>query len=394
LSSAQETTRPDWFGAREEGHPSAELSAYFLELERLLERIESSTTHYQVLGLDRSAAREHVDQSYQHALSLIYPQYIVGATVPPNVTARVEDAFKRASLAFSVLAGFVRRREYDRTLLSHPQKGQEAAPPSRARVGFAAEDSVARPEPQTHADGGEIAVSRLRSQPAVYAERGRTVSSDNRRRCERMKLSMPARAMGFDRKSGKWNEMSETVDVSRTGLTLRMKRRVRHGNVLYLTLPMPIKLRSHGYSEPHYSVYTLVRRVEPARQGVRVVGLEFLGEHPPAGFLEKPWAVFRTRKWDGRERRRAPRIKTTEMIRIEYFSEGMQLLASEEARTEDVSRTGLRVAVRAAPAEFDLVRVSCSAYGFEALAAASNRFTAKDGVERLCVHFLEKEWPV
>jgi hypothetical protein len=394
LSSAQETTRPDWFGAREEGHPPAGLSAYFLELERLLERIESSTTHYQVLGLDRSAAREHVDQSYQHALSLIYPQYIVGATVPPNVTARVEDAFKRASLAFSVLAGFVRRREYDRTLLSHPRKDQEAAPPARARVGFAAEDSVAKPEPQTHADGDEITVSRLRSQPAVYAEHGRTVSSDNRRRCERMKLSMPARAMGFDRKSGKWNEMSETVDVSRTGLTLRMKRRVRHGNVLYLTLPMPIKLRSHGYSEPHYRVYALVRRVEPARQGVRAVGLEFLGEHPPAGFLEKPWAVFRTRKWDGRERRRAPRIKTTEMIRIEYFSEGMQLLASEEARTEDVSRTGLRVAVRAAPAEFDLVRVSCSAYGFEALAAASNRFTAKDGVERLCVHFLEKEWPV
>jgi hypothetical protein len=200
--------------------------------------------------------------------------------------------------------------------------------------------------------------------------------------------------MGFDRKNGKWNEMSETIDVSRTGLTLRMKRRVRHGNVLYLTLPMPIKLRSHGYSEPHYSVYALVRRVEPARQGARVVGLEFLGEHPPAGFLEKPWALFRTKKWDGSERRRALRVRTAETIRIEYFSDAMQLLTSEEARTEDVSRTGLRVAVRAAPAEFDLVRVSCSANRFEALAAASNRFIAKDGVERLCVHFLEKEWPI
>jgi len=394
LSSAQETTRPDWFGAKEERHPPAGLSAYYLELERLLERIESSTTHYQVLGLDRSAAREHVDQSYQHALNLIYPQYNVGATVPTDVSARVDDAFKRASLAFSVLAGFVRRREYDRTLLSHPQKGQEAPTPARARFGLAAEDSVARPEPQTQADGGEVTVSRLRSQSAVYAERGRTVSRDNRRRCERMKLAMPARAMGFDRKNGKWNEMSETIDVSRTGLTLRMKRRVRHGNVLYLTLPMPIKLRSHGYSEPHYSVYALVRRVEPARQGARVVGLEFLGEHPPAGFLEKPWALFRTKKWDGSERRRAIRVRTTETIRIEYFSDAMQLLTSEEARTEDVSRTGLRVAVRAAPAEFDLVRVSCSANRFEALAAASNRFIAKDGVERLCVRFLEKEWPI
>ena len=393
MSSAQETTRPDWFGAKEEGQPPAGLSAYFLELERLLERIESSATHYQVLGLDRSAAREHVDQSYRHALSLIYPQYIVGATVPPDVTARVEGAFKRASLAFSVLAGFARRREYDRTLLSHPQKGQETATPARAPVSFAAEVSAARPEPQTHADD-EITVPRVRSQPAVYAERGRTVSGDNRRRCERMRLSMPARAMGFDRKDGKWNEMSETVAISRTGISLRMKRHVRHGNVLYLTLPMPTKLRSHGYSEPHYSVYALVRRVEPARQGARVVGLEFLGEHPPAGFLEKPWAIFRTRKWDGSERRRPLRVRTNEMVRIEYLSEAMQLLNSEQARIEDVSRTGLRVAVRAAPAEFDLVRVICSAHRFEALAATSNRFKAKDGVERLCVHFFEKEWPV
>jgi len=46
-----------------------------------------------------------------------------------------------------------------------------------------------------------------------------------------------------------------------------------------------------------YNVYTLVRRVEPPRQGVRAIGVEFIGEHPPAGFLDKPWSVFRPRSW-------------------------------------------------------------------------------------------------
>jgi hypothetical protein len=54
----------------------------------------------------------------------------------------------------------------------------------------------------------------------------------------------------------------------------------------------------------------------------------------------------------------------------------------------------LRLAVRAAPVEFDLVGVSCELYGFDALAAVRNRFSAKDALERLCVQFIDKEWPL
>jgi hypothetical protein len=126
---------------------------------------------------------------------------------------------------------------------------------------------------------------------------------------------------------------------------------------------------------------------------MREVGLEFLGEHPPSGFLERPWAVFR-KAWGGGERRRAPRVARTEIVTVEYFSESMKLIASEVARTENVGRSGLRLAVRAAPVEFDLVGVSCELYGFDALAAVRNRFSAKDALERLCVQFIDKEWPL
>src|SRR5205085_8827130 len=126
---------------------------------------------------------------------------------------------------------------------------------------------------------------------------------------DRLKLSIPVRVVGTDRAAdGKWSEMTETVDVSRTGVRLRMTRPVRYGMVLYLSLPMPAKLRSHGFAGSSYNVYTLVRRIEPPKKGVRVVGLEFIGEHPPPGYLEKPWATFRTRRWTGDERRRARRV--------------------------------------------------------------------------------------
>ncbi len=186
--------------------------------------------------------------------------------------------------------------------------------------------------------------------------------------------------------------MAETVDVSRTGAKLRVHRRVKQGSVLYLTLPLPTKLRAHGFSGQSYNVYALVRRVEP-RHGVRMVGVEFIGEHPPAGFLDKPWAVFRANRWGGNERRRLNRHDRAEKVTIEYFDESMHSISREEARTENVSQGGLRIAGTNAPVEFDLVMVSCTKLKFESMATLRNRYKGKDGNERICVQLIDKEWP-
>jgi hypothetical protein len=228
----------------------------------------------------------------------------------------------------------------------------------------------------------------------VYRESLTAKSGDNRRRCERFKLSIPVRVTGHDRRNGKWHEMTKTIDVSRTGVRLRLRRRVKHGTVLYVTLPLPTKLRAHGFAEQSYNVYTLVRRVEPPKQGVRAVGVEFIGEHPPAGFLDKPWAVFRPKKWGGNDRRRPDRQAQVEKVRIEYFDESMHSISREEARTENVSRYGLRISGTMAPAEFDLVMVSCPRLKFEGAAAFRNRYLGKDGLERICVQLIDKEWPL
>ena len=369
-----------------------QISSYFLELGRLLDRVERSTTHYQILGLERSATYELVNRSYLEIVALFYPSYAISETMPGEMTSRVERAFNKASQAFAVLACFNRRKEYDAALRSIASKPDHATPVQSYEPRPKASAKPALP-PVTPS-GQEIRLGHQEQQQKVYTEYAKKTTGDNRRRFERFKLTIPARVMGHDRRIGKWNEMSETIDVSRTGITLRLRSRVRHGMVLYVSLPLPTKLRSHGFTDSGYNVYVLVRRVEPPKKGVRVIGLEFLGEHPPAGYLERPWGVFRTKKWVGTERRRASRIERSEEVKLEYFNENLDSISREETRTENLSRNGLRVSVKSAPMEFDLVRVSCPGRGFECLATLRNRFVGKDGRERLCLQFIDKDWPL
>ena len=349
-----------------------QISAYYLELERLLERIEVSVTHYQALSIERAATYEEIRLTYFQTIGLLYPAYKLSATVPPEMAARIERAFTKLSRAFAVLANYQNRLSYDGALGKAPAAGTQPVNVGRSEQPI---NIVNRPAVQK-----------------VHSDFSTSASDDNRRRCERFRLSIPARLTGFDKKEGKWNEMAETVDVSRTGVNLRMRTHVRHGTVLYITLPLPSKLRSHGYAEPSYNVYALVRRVDPPRNGSRLVGLEFLGEHPPMGYLDKPWASFQTRKWGGHNRRRRDRHEVIEIILIEYFNESMQLVAKEMGRTENISRGGMRACVRTPPPEFDTIRVSCPSRGFESFAAVCNRYVGKDGFNRLCLKFLNGEW--
>jgi hypothetical protein len=374
------------------------MSAYFLELERLLDRVERSSTFFQVLGVERTASRDDVLSAYQAALEILFPPYKVGSTLPADLLGRMKRAFDKSTEAFSVLASYAIRKEYE----SAP--GQKAGKPAPAQSPPVQAARLSAPAPLTAQGAGPLdhpvppltdesfVIKRMPRQKEVRAEFANKPGDSNRRRCERLKLSLPARVTGYDRLKGKWNEMVQTTDVSRTGTNVMMRRHVRHGTVVYLTLPLPAKLRSHGYADSSYNVYALVRRVEPAKNGMRLVGFEFLGEHPPAGFLENPWMTFRTREWSGIERRRPPRHARAEMVSVEYLTESMYSLGKDLGRTENVSSTGARICVRTAPPpEYDIIRFSCSELDFECFARVCNRYLGKDGKERLCLQFIEKQ---
>jgi curved DNA-binding protein CbpA len=358
------------------------MGAYFLDLESLLSRIEFASTHYQALEVERTATQEEIKSSFDRLVKIFYPPYVVSKNMPGGLSSRIDRAFNKASQAFAVLASFERRREYDEVLLTRLKQASPAPTNSQ----------VAGSRPVKSLSGDHSTSLAAPPQPReVHSESSRASSSSNRRRCSRLELTMPVRVTGHDQKSGKWHEMTETLDVSRTGARLRLRRRVKQGTVLYLTLPLPPKLRSHGFSDPSYKIYALVRRVEPPKRGIRAIGVEFLGEHPPAGYLDSPWAIFRPRSWAGADRRRQPRQPRSESIRVEYFDDSMMSLGREDALTENISKDGLRIAVAAAPSEFDLIMLSSPRLKIDGLAAVRNRYRGTDGRERLCLQLIDKE---
>ncbi|HWP45319.1 MAG TPA: PilZ domain-containing protein, partial [Blastocatellia bacterium] len=382
-------------------------------IEYLLDRVERAFTHYQVLGVERSATSEEIVHAYHRIISILHPSYYkVRAAVPDEMLVKVDRAFKKVSQAFSVLTSFKKRVEYDRSLARKsvsPLPTSIPRPPRRSgplQAGVPRQPPVKTPaaappppppevkQPPKSDAREQIDIKTAASQQTAYTKAATDQAVTNRRRSERMKLSIPALIAGCDQVKGKWQEVAKTIDVSRLGVGVRMKRRVQPGAVLHVSLPMPAKLRCHGYSEPSYAVYAIVRRVEPPIDGVRVVGLEFIGERPPAGYLYKPWAAFRTQKWAGVERRREPRRDHSEVVRIVYLNESMHALREEVAVTENVSSGGARIYVKAAPAEFDFLRVANLKGTFEAIAVLRNRYLGKDGFERLCIQFRDKKWPL
>jgi hypothetical protein len=370
------------------GNTGKLMSSYYLEIDYLLERVASSKTHYQALGLQRTATNEEVVRAYHQAVKLLHhPNRKIQVSLPEDMRERIDETFEKASQAFFVLTDAHKRTEYDRSLV---RKTRATAP-------------GAAHEPQEVTSSGKLRVAKEEKTPervhlVENAEPVRQTNPSNqpfeRRRTERVKLLLPAFVVGHDRTGGKWKDTAKTVDVSQAGASLAMNYRPRHGQILHLRLPMPVDLRAHGHSEPGYSVYAIVRRVELPLGGARVVGVEFFGEQPPPGFLEKPWASFRSMEWTGPERRLEPRRLRSDPVLVEYLDESMRLIKEEEARMENVSESGMRVVVKSAPPEFDLVKVGDVENSFKSMAAVRNRFVDNDGLERLCLKLIGNKWPL
>ncbi|MEW6212687.1 MAG: PilZ domain-containing protein, partial [Acidobacteriota bacterium] len=353
-------------------------------------------------------------------------------------------ALEKISQAFNTLANYGRRVEYDNSLrrktaapipVRDPDSFKRQEPPrpaqtgelpalslpaeaTTAQVGIESDKALsdnptvapkANPTPDAQKANPTPDAQKAAPTPAqeelnllnllathneVYVEAVGVDAAKDHRKCPRFKLKIPVRVSGYDKDGNKWKDMGQTIDVSRFGVAFSMRARTRRGMVLHLNLPLPARLRAHGYSDPSYSVWAIVRRVEPPRNGVREVGVEFLGEHPPPGFLAKPGSLYRNRNWDGVERRREDRKAVAEHVKLEFLDENQKTVSKEKGVLENVSRTGARVRLKSVPDEFDMVRVTGRSGSFTSLAAVRDWFAGKDGYERLCLNFLEEKWPV
>jgi len=333
---------------------------------------------------------------------------------------------RKVSEAFTVVSNIGKRVEYDNALFRRalgrlPIQIPESLPPTLTRFNQTSEGSVHERgldfRKQSGPDRGgkgsgfegiktqDLIAADLGLDPSarvdinsglgaglIEVERPAGLASENRRRFERIRLTVMARVTGHDRIRGKWEEIAETMDVSRKGAALRLGTKLRHGSILRLEMALPPAMRSHGFAEPTYRVFAAVRRIGPLEDGYRVVGVEFMGEEAPPGYFERPWATFKIDSWQGSERRREPRVDRSEVVSIRYLNESMDVIRQEVAVTENVSPGGARVFVKGAPSEVEMIRITNLSHSFESLATVCNRYIGSDGFERICLKFLDNKW--
>ena len=94
----------------------------------------------------------------------------------------------------------------------------------------------------------------------------------NRRNIARVAMSLPVLVVSNDEG---WREFAETVNVSRSGILLRLGHSVNPATTLRATLPMPLKMRPSDSRKGLYLVNGVVRHALPEAGGDHLVGVEF-----------------------------------------------------------------------------------------------------------------------
>jgi hypothetical protein len=245
----------------------------------------------------------------------------------------------------------------------------------------------------------------------------------SRRLRERIKLALPVRVQGRESADYEWMEMSRLVDVTPFGASFALTHPTEPGRLLHLTMPLPRQLRCFDHIEDQYRVWALVRRVsapprplwqrggEPPRFEV---GVAFVGKHPPASYLQDPSTRYlindlskESNLWSLRTLDEEPgggaapggrseetRLQMAVNVTVEVFDEEGRVAAQEQTVTENISRRGAAVWTTLRVARGRFVRLTSVDHGLSVIAAVRAQRDGADGIPRLHLEFVDRQWPL
>jgi hypothetical protein len=215
--------------------------------------------------------------------------------------------------------------------------------------------------------------------------------SVNRRKHSRVAVRLLTRVSGLDPDGKPWEEPTNTHDVSAGGAALLLTHRVFKGQVIRLSLDLPVQLRYFDEGQPVYRVYSLVRNVI-ARDGGSWVRVKFLGKKPPKDYLENPGCRYllpTDPPPEREERRRARRLN----VFVTFELRRTTAAQSEKTVAENLSRHGARVMTALPVDKGEVVEIVELGGPFKTRAEVRNLFKGPDNITRLNLLFLDGEVP-
>ena len=234
---------------------------------------------------------------------------------------------------------------------------------------------------------------------------------------ERIKLALPVRVHCRESAGHEWTEMSRLVDVTPFGARFPLTRPTERGRLLHLTLPMPRQLRCFDHVEDQYRVWALICNVSARPEfegeeagGVRYeVGVAFTGKHPPQSYVKDPstlyeavgvsagdnlWRLKEAERKTAAQRSELTRLQMAVGVRLEVFDAEGRVTETEQTVTENISRRGAAVWTTLKVERGRFVRLTSTETGLSVVAAVRAARTGPDGIPRLHLEFIDRQWPL
>jgi len=229
---------------------------------------------------------------------------------------------------------------------------------------------------------------------------------------ERLALQLPVRIHCRETPDFEWTEVTRLINVTPFGAGFTIKRPTERGRLLRMTIPMPRQLRVFDHVEDQYRIWAIVRylRGRTSDKGpVFEVGVAFIGKRPPASYESQPWkryeistdifdklaVIEESLEPDLRgDTRSQTRHNIAVDMRVELLDENEAVVASEQTVTENISSQGATLFTTLDIPIGRFVRLTSDQHRVTIFAAIRSRSTGADGVPRIHVEFVDRQWPL
>jgi hypothetical protein len=225
--------------------------------------------------------------------------------------------------------------------------------------------------------------------PSDGAKAARGQDSE-RRKQERMHLSLPVRVQGQYPDGQTWEDMSTTSDASMGGASIKLARTVLRGQALFLSLPLPKRYRTFDLITPTYRVYAVVCSVKPGGE----LGLRFLGRNPPGGYRRNDSGLFLSPPVSPptSDRRSTPRRDGVFFFVLKP-SDDRGPRQEETTVADNLGPGGARMMTTQVFAHGEVLEVREAGGSFATRASVRNAYVGEDSVWRLNLMFLDGDAP-
>ncbi len=239
------------------------------------------------------------------------------------------------------------------------------------------------------------------------------------RRIQRISLPLPARVEVKIDQTVSWNEITRLSDVSSFGAGFVLKRPVKRGRLLLMTIPMPRQLRSFDFSEPQYRVWAAVRRCISVGRDQKnpeySVGVAFIGKSPPSNYVLNPAQLYdishRENQGEGLWRlipavldaddsqlpidaRKQSRFSIPEPLLLQIVDDSGNVLESEMTVTENISVGGAALMTSLIIKAGTFIRVTSERFDVRILSVVRGSRVGSDGITRLHIEFIDRLFPL